>query len=263
MKLYIMTDVSRISGLLWGGLGLPPWFNFPALAGDEVRRAMTETVNRAVRGARAAGVDECIVHEACPLDWPSLEDVMVVRGGETLYLDGSFAGIAFVGQGLAGQARSTTGVETNLERITWNGRVIDELTICAMYAGALGVPTVLAHGDPPALETMLGWFPGAPVAGDPGEFPPGNLSPGACPRLEIPAGEIVTAFRFRDERLAELHARLPGVERHDGATTSTLAPGVRGAFADYCRAGLAAVADWLDKPGMHGSPRPEPGTKGK
>jgi len=52
MKLYIMTDMSRISAVLWGGLGLPPWFNFPELVGGDLRRTMTREVNRAVRERR-------------------------------------------------------------------------------------------------------------------------------------------------------------------------------------------------------------------
>ncbi|HNS33513.1 MAG TPA: M55 family metallopeptidase [bacterium] len=253
MKLYIMTDVSRISAVLWGGLGLPPWFNFPELAGDKLRLSMTETVNRAVRGARAAGISECVVHEACPLDWPSLDDVSVVRGGETLYLDGSFAGIAFVGQGLVGHVRSTTGVETNLQEIKWNGRRVDELTIFALYAGALGIPTVMVHGASCVLETLLKWMPDAPVGEDVENELTANLLNGRFCRPVLPNGEITTSLRFRVPQLANFHALLPGVNRIDDVTTETHSAGVAGAFADYCRSGLAAVADWLENTGVHAS----------
>ena len=250
VKLYIMADVSRISGVLWGGLGVPPWYGFPSLEGDEPRLAMTELVNGAVRGARAAGVSECVIHEACPLYWPTLEDASVVRGGETLYLDDSFAGIAFVGQGLARDAHSRAGVETNLEMITWNGRRVDELTMCALYAGALGVPTVMVHGQSGVLEIIRKWLPDVPVAADVESGLQENLRQ-KCFCRPVLTGEVTTRFRFRVPPLANFHVRLPGVSRVDPVTTETRAPGVREAFAQYCSVGLVAVADWLKSPLMH------------
>ena len=256
MKLYIMTDMSRISAVLWGGLGLPPWFNFPELVGGDLRRAMTREVNRAVRGARAAGICECVVHEASPLDWPLLEDVAVVRGGETLYLDASFSGILFAGQGMAGHVRSTTGVEKNLQEIKWNGRRVDELTVCALYAASLGIPTVAVHGVPCAVETLLEWLPDVPVIQDiENELPEKLRQVSFRHSPDLPGGEIITRFRFRVHQLANFHSRLPGVFRIDDTTTETRSEGISGAFSDYCRSGLAVAVDWLENAGVHSSCR--------
>lgn len=37
LKVYLMCDVSRISGILGGGNGLPPWYWFPELEKDDLR----------------------------------------------------------------------------------------------------------------------------------------------------------------------------------------------------------------------------------
>ncbi|MBN1670368.1 MAG: M55 family metallopeptidase [Kiritimatiellae bacterium] len=252
MRLYIVCDVSKISGVLCGGCPHPPWFWFPDLEKDELRVQMSACVNAAAEEAFGAGATELLVHEACPVDMFSLhEDVRLIRGAQTLYVDESFAGIVFVGQGLTRHLESSTGSETNITQVTLNGTVVDELAICALYAGSFGVPVLLAQGDAQCVSRLRSFLPDLAAV----ESLDGALArsirevDGLAPaRLE---GRVEVQFTFESETLAEWHLRLPNVVRVDARTTAVHAGDAREAFDAYRRCGLVAAVDWFQAKGIH------------
>lgn len=281
LKIYIMTDVSRISGILGGGNGLPPWFHFPELEKDDLRIAMSREINQAVRAALRAGASEILVHEACPVDLLSLdEDVKLIRGGNRLYLDKSFAGIAFIGQGIAQHLVSSTGVEKNIRKIEFNGRAVDEMTICALYALSKGVPTLCASGDRACMKNLKRFMPGLIIhedaeramrmglqksgrkrgqylTGRDGVPPSADARNGVPPKIktieQILNSRIDITFHFGSEVLANMHTRLPNAEKTGTRTTRVRTANMAEAFAAYCSSGLVASVDWLDNPNIHKS----------
>lgn len=256
MKVYIMCDMSRISGLLSGGNGLPAWYWFPELEKDELRIRMANEVNNAARGARAGGAKEIMAHEACPVDMIALdEEVQLVRGGKKLYLDKSFSGIAFVGQGMARNVVSSNGMEKNIRKIEFNGQEVDEMTIGALYAGSIGVPTICASGDQDCFRKIRRFIPDLEVEknieaamkrslGNIEKFKPVSIQ-----------GKVDIIFHFGLETLANMHARLPNVTKAGKKTTVVHAGGIKVAFDAYCSCGLVASVDWLDNPNIHKSCR--------
>lgn len=256
MKIYLMCDVSRISGILGGGNGLPPWYWFPELEKDGLRLKMAQEINLAVRAALRAGATETLVHEACPVDMLSLdEDVKLVRGGRRLYLDKSFAGIAFIGQGIAKRVVSSNGIENNIRKIELNGHAVDEMTICALYAGSIGVPVLCASGESACFKNLKRFMPGLIVHKNSEQAMIHGLANMAKIKSITIRGRIAIAFHFGSETLATMHTRLPNVVKTGKITTRVRAGNMQEAFDAYCSSGLVASVDWLNNPNLHKSCR--------
>jgi D-aminopeptidase len=276
MKIYLLGDVSRISGILGGGNGLPPWYWFPKLARDDLRLKMTAEINKAAKAALRAGATEILAHEACPMDIVSLdEEVKLIRGGSRLYLDKSFAGIAFIGQGIAQHAASANGIENNIRKIEFNGLEVDEMTICALYAFSQGVPTLCASGADGCFKNLKKFMPDMIIHKDAEQamtkglekFYVGPLlaeavrsdrraaSGGPTKKLISPRGKIDMTFHFGSEELADMHALFSNVVKTGKTTTRVRAGNMPEAFAAYCSSGLIAAVDWLKNPNVHKSNR--------
>ncbi|MBU0715980.1 MAG: M55 family metallopeptidase [Verrucomicrobia bacterium] len=254
MKLYIVCDVSRISGILGGGNGLPPWFWFPDLEKDDLRIEMTGKINGAARVARQIGATEILVHEACPVDMVSLdEEVKLIRGGSRLYLDKSFAGIAFIGQGLAKHVASSNGIENNIRKIEFNGHEVDEMTICSLYAGSIGVPTICASGDSGCFKILKRFMPGLITHKNSWQAMTSGLEKIGKARPIALRGRIEITFHFGSETLATMHTRLSNVVKTGKTTTRVRATNMPEAFDAYCSCGLVASVDWLNSPNVHKS----------
>lgn len=249
-----MCDVSRISGLLGGGNGLPPWYWFPELEKDELRVKMTNEVNKAARIALQAGAKEILAHEACPVDLISLdEEVKLVRGGRRLYFDKSFSGIAFVGQGIAQNVTTQNGLEKNLEKIEFNGREVDEMTICALYAGSIGIPVICASGDNRCFKKINRFIPGLKTEKDCKLAMKQGLENIDKIKPITLRGKIDITFHFGSETLATMHARFPNVVKTGKKTTAVHTNNINEAFNAYCSCGLVAAVDWLNNPNIHKS----------
>ncbi|MFH1477163.1 MAG: M55 family metallopeptidase [Verrucomicrobiota bacterium] len=256
MKFYIMCDVSRISGLLGGGNGLPPWYWFPELEKDDLRIKMAQAINQAARAAVRAGATEILAHEACPVDMLALdEEVKLIRGGRRLYLDKSFAGIAFIGQGLAQKVASSNGIEKNIRKIELNGREVDEMTVCSLYAGFIGVPTLCANGENAFFKNLKRFIPNLIVHKNAAQAMINGLANMAGIKAVTLRGRIEITFHFGSETLATMHTRLPNVVRMGKTTTRIRAGNMQDVFDAYCASGLVAAVDWLSNPNVHKSCR--------
>ena len=251
-----MCDVSRISGLLGGSNGLPAWYWFPELEKDVLRIRMAHEVNNAAQAALQAGATEILVHEACPVDMVALdEEIRLIRGGRRLYLDKSFTGIAFVGQGIARKVTAQNGIEKNLQAIEFNGRAVDEMTICALYAGSIGVPVLCASGERSCFKKIERFIPGLITAKDSRLAMKQGLENIAKIKPITLRSKIDITFHFGSETLAIMHTRLPNVTKTGKRTTVVHAKTMQEAFDAYCSCGLVASVDWLKNPNIHQSCR--------
>ena len=254
LKIYLMCDVSRISGILGGGNGLPPWYWFPELEKDDLRVKMAWEINQAARAALRAGATEILAHEACPVDMLSLaEDVKIIRGGRRLYLDKSFTGIAFIGQGLAKNVVSSNGIENNIKKIEFNGQAVDEMTICALYAGSIGVPVLCASGESAFFENLKRFIPSLIVHQDSEQAMINGLGNKDQIKSITLRGRTEITFHFGSETLATMHTRFPNVVKTGKTTTRVRAGNMQEAFDAYCSSGLVASVDWLNNPNVHKS----------
>ncbi|HRU06589.1 MAG TPA: M55 family metallopeptidase [Candidatus Brocadiia bacterium] len=149
MKLYLYTDCQNLSGLLFGGFGLPPWFDIPPLQEQAAHDRMAREVAAVAQACNRAGATDILVHEAHPLELLNLPDnVRVLRGSNKLLLDNTFDAILFAGQHVnpavaAAQDRRQAG----LASLTLNGQPLSELEIVARAAGEMGIPTALITGQ--------------------------------------------------------------------------------------------------------------------
>jgi D-amino peptidase len=154
MKMMIMTDMEGVAGVL----NFEDWVVPGGRFYEKGMRFLTEEVNAAVDGFFEGGATEVQVvdgHGAGGIDPELLDErAWLMRGlGEKAYpcgLDGSFDGLAFVGQ----HAKAGTPY-SHITHTQWfnhidlavNGLSIGEYGQVALCAMELGVPTVLACGE--------------------------------------------------------------------------------------------------------------------
>jgi D-aminopeptidase len=168
MKIFLMTDLTGVSGVLNYEEWIPPQSPFFPLA----RRLLTMEVNAAVEGFYTAGATSVLVVDTVlgAIDLELLDRrTMLVSGfpGPFPYgLDRGFDAMAWVGQHAKAGAEHahlphTDGFDVLDYRV--NGVSVGELGRMAMCASVLGVPAIFASGDEalcreakellPAIET--------------------------------------------------------------------------------------------------------------
>ena len=172
MKLMLMTDMEGVAGILNHDDWVLPAGRFY----EEGRRLLTSEVNAAIDGFLAGGVDDILVvdgHWTGGIDAGLLDKraSLMAESGEAMWpwgLDGSFDGLAFVGQhAKAGTPYShithTQGFEYIDLRL--NGISIGEYGQLALCAKELGVPTVFACGEEALAEEAKALTPGVVTVG--------------------------------------------------------------------------------------------------
>ncbi len=158
MKIYIMTDLEGVSGVL----------EFDDRKNENVwntnirlrnSRLLTGEVNAAVEGAYAAGATEVLVDDSHgggrTIDIELLDKrVSVVHGRDRprimAGMDESFDGMLFVGAHAMAGTRGGVLYHTmscDTRQIRLNSRAVGEIGIFAFVAGAFGVPMLLVSGD--------------------------------------------------------------------------------------------------------------------
>lgn len=149
MKLYLMTDCRNVSGLHFGGYGLPPWFDIPPLRQQAPRDRMAREVTAVVEACVAEGAGEVLVHEAHPVELWDLPDVCnILRGPTRLLLDETFDTLLFVGQHVNQEVAAVVERRgAGLVSLALNGQPTEELDLVARMAGDMGVPTALLTGE--------------------------------------------------------------------------------------------------------------------
>ena len=171
MKIYIMTDMEGVAGILdHDNWCQPPERGYPGRYYDQGRELLTREVNACVAGLCTAGATETVVadgHGAGGII-PVLLDrrAQLLRGwpsGFPLELDAGFDGIAWVGQhAKAGTPRA------HLAHTQWfnyldtsvNGLSIGEFGQMLLCASELGVPAFFASGDEALCTEAQALVPG-------------------------------------------------------------------------------------------------------
>lgn len=154
MKILVMTDMEGCAGII----NFKDWAGSDGRYHDKAKRLLTEEVNAAVDGLSGGGAAEIVIvdgHGPGGIDPEVLDErASFVRGRPDPVwpwtLEGSFDGLAFVGQhAKAGTPFSHLTHTQSLHYIDLaiNGVSIGEYGQLALCAMELGVPTILACGE--------------------------------------------------------------------------------------------------------------------
>ena len=165
LKIYISADMEGVVGTVTGEQLGPSGFEY-----ERARRWMTEEVNAAIRGARAAGATEILVSDSHGNGQNLLidelpADVNVIRAwprplSMMAGIDESFDGAIFIGYHTS--TDNSTGVRAHtmssarLTSVKLNGVPVPETGINAAVAGHFGVPVIMLSGDDAIAEEAAG-----------------------------------------------------------------------------------------------------------
>jgi D-amino peptidase len=170
MKVYIGSDMEGISGVVDRAQISPPGIDL-----KRGRMLLTEDLNAAIRGARAAGASEILVSGGHGgngmrnvID-EELDPAARLISGDSRPdmlqgLDSSYDAVLMIGfhtrHGLSGVLDHTITARDIFE-IRINGRPIGEIGLNGLAAGVHGVPIVLVSGDDRLAQETAQWFPWA------------------------------------------------------------------------------------------------------
>lgn len=154
MKLYIMTDLEGVAGVLNSADWLGPTSRYY----EKAKRLLTEEVNAAIRGLIEGGFKEIVVadgHGHGGIDVELLDTrAMLMRGWPKkpypFGLDKSYSAVAFIGQHAKAGTEFSHLTHTgwwNCLDFTINGVSVGEYGQIALVAGELGVPVIFASGE--------------------------------------------------------------------------------------------------------------------
>lgn len=170
MKIYIMTDLEGVAGVLnWDDYGAPG-----ARCYELARRLTTLEVNAAIDGFLAAGADDILVvdgHGHGALDLELIHPAARVYAGRPMgypfMVDETFDAACMIGQhaksNTDGGHLSHTG-SFGVDEMTVNGVSVGELGCNLLFCGWFGVPTVLLSGDLAATEEARALVPNIETA---------------------------------------------------------------------------------------------------
>lgn len=175
LKVHISADLEGITGVVTGEQLGPGGFEY-----GRFREFMTDEVNAAIEGARAAGATEIVVADSHGNGQNLLierlpEDVLLVRAwprplGMMEGIDSTFDAAVFIGYHASTTnpegVRAHTLSSANLTAVRLNGIEMPEAGLNAAVAGHFGVPVVAISGDDAIVaeaERLLGTIDGAVV----------------------------------------------------------------------------------------------------
>ena len=156
LKIYISADMEGVVGTVTDEQLGPSGFEY-----ERARRWMTEEVNAAIRGARAAGATEIVVSDSHGNGQNLLldelpEDITVIRSwprplAMMAGIDETFDGAIFIGYHASTDnsegVRAHTMSSARLTSVKLNGAPVPETGINAAIAGHFGVPVIMLSGD--------------------------------------------------------------------------------------------------------------------
>lgn len=247
LKVYISADMEGLVGAVSGDQLGPGAFEY-----QKFREIMTQEVNAAIRGARAAGATEIVVSDSHGNGQNLLidqlpEDILLVRSwprelGMMHGIDGSFHAAILIGyhsgtDNVEG-VRAHTFSSANYASVKLNGRAMSEGGFSAAIAGHFGVPVVMVSGDDAAVaevQGQVGPMEGAVVKWNHGFHSATTMMPAAAYRLieetarravegraRMPVFRVDTPatldLTFKNYLPAEVLAYLPNVDRVDSHT---------------------------------------------
>jgi len=253
LKIYISADMEGVVGTVTGEQLGPSGFEY-----EQARRWMTEEVNAAIRGARAAGATEILISDSHGNGQNLLldelpEDVRVIRSwprplGMMAGIDDTFDGAIFIGYHASTNnsmgVRAHTMSSARLTSVKLNGVPVPETGLNAAVAGYFGVPVIMISGDDVIAEeatTLIGDVETAVVKRAYGFHSAETLMPAAAYRLieETAAravgriddlrpwdlgGPIELEVSFKNYRPVEALEYLEIVERIDSHTIRYTGP---------------------------------------
>ncbi|NLG49944.1 MAG: M55 family metallopeptidase [Chloroflexi bacterium] len=171
MKIYIMTDMEGVAGILdHDNWCQPPERSYPGRYYDLGRELLTREVNAAIEGLWQGGAEEIVVadgHGAGGIVPPLLDRrAKLMRGwprGYPLELDPTFDGVCWVGQ----HAKASTPY-AHLAHTQWfnyidqtiNGISVGEFGQFALCAAEVGIPAIFASGDEAFCQEAMRLTPG-------------------------------------------------------------------------------------------------------
>ena len=253
LKIYISADMEGVVGTVTGEQLGPSGFEY-----EQARRWMTEEVNAAIRGARAAGATEILISDSHGNGQNLLldelpEDVRVIRSwprplGMMAGIDDTFDGAIFIGYHASTNnsmgVRAHTMSSARLTSVKLNGVPVPETGLNAAVAGHFGVPVIMISGDDVIAEeatALIGDVETAVVKRAYGFHSAETLTPAAAYRLieETAAravgriddfrpwdlgGPIELEVSFKNYRPVEALEYLEIVERIDSHTIRYTGP---------------------------------------
>ncbi|MEX2526604.1 MAG: M55 family metallopeptidase [Gemmatimonadota bacterium] len=247
VKVFISADMEGVVGAVTGDQLGPGGFEY-----QKFREYMTQEVNAAIRGARAAGATEIVVADSHGNGQNLLmdllpDDILLVRSwprelGMMHGVDESFDAAILLGYHASTDnsegVRAHTFSSANYHSVRLNGRVMTEGSVSAAIAGHFGVPVVMVSGDDAAVAEVqgeVGAVEGAVVKWNHGFHSATTVMPerayalieeaarrGVERRTEIapytPSQPLTLDLRFKNYLPAEVLSYLPSVERTDSHT---------------------------------------------
>lgn len=135
------------------------------------RSLATQEANAAVHGARLGGARSFVVSDAHPangfgsiLPWELDSAAILIRGSRPLFMisgiDSTFGTLMFDG---AVASAGSNGIMTHtfgFATFSVNGKALNEVGICALIAGEMGVSVSMVAGDDAAIEETKAMLPG-------------------------------------------------------------------------------------------------------
>ncbi|MEZ4415706.1 MAG: M55 family metallopeptidase [Gemmatimonadota bacterium] len=253
LKVHISADLEGITGVVTDEQLGPGGFEYARF-----REFMTDEVNAAIEGARAAGATEIVVADSHGNGQNILierlpDDVLLVRSWPRPLammegIDSTFDAAVFIGY--HSSTTNTEGVRAhtmssaNLTAVRLNGVEMPEAGINAAIAGHFGVPVVAISGDDAIVaeaQGLLGDIEGATVKWALGFHSATTMMPRPAQQLireKVEAGvrrhgslrpyrlngPIELEISFKHYRQAQVLAYLPFIELKDAHTIRMTAP---------------------------------------
>lgn len=246
-KIYISADMEGVVGVVTADQLGPAGFEY-----SRYREFMTEEVNSAIAGARAAGAGDIVVSdshgngeniliEKLPKDvrlvrsWP--RPLMMMQG-----IDETFDGVIFIGYHAGTNnmhgVRAHTISSARFADVRLNGTSVPEAGINAAIAGYYNVPVIMISGDDVIVKRsaeLLGNIEGAVVKKAISFHAADSMTPDAAYDLIRAKAQAAVSrlgdfkpykiqtpvrleVRFKNYRPSEVLAYLPIVERIDSHT---------------------------------------------
>lgn len=175
LKIYISADMEGITGVVTNEQLGPTGFEYARF-----REFMTQEVNAAIEGARAAGATEIVVSDSHGNGQNLLlenlaKDILVIRSWPRPLmmmqgLDETFDGVIFIGYHAATTnpegVRAHTLSSAHLADVRLKGVSVSEAGLNAAIAGHFNVPVIMISGDDVVVketQALLGNVEGAVV----------------------------------------------------------------------------------------------------
>jgi D-amino peptidase len=251
LKVFVSVDMEGI-----GGIGTPAMTSSSGKDYATGRSLMTAEVNAVVETILAHGPADILVNDSHG-DMQNLlhleldPRVSYIQGSIKPYgmvqgLDSTFDAVIFVGYHARAGTRDGFIAHTGsgaVEGLWLNGTEVGEGGLNAFYAGAMGVPVLMASGDEAFGREIRALVPGIHTVATKRAVGsmvavlvhPDSVDSALAGRSRAKAvaasGPVTVRLRFDTTTRADIVEVIPGVRRVDGTTVEWQAPSMREAYS--------------------------------